>query len=264
MAAWQHSDFENHFLSLLWKGNAETVLLGFHRKGKGEGSKKDWFPKTVFLLQFLYTKEKWQDRSRGGSPMPWTQLPCRQTGWKPPPFHHAPGCSVSNPNPLPNSTNTLFCCRIREASLGHSFSARTPPVICNISLATRGTSAPCSGLDYLHWVGTDKEKVDIRFEDTFSISTDSLQWRPRKIKYSDCFSIKIVVLKICICFLGALAKGSPHWSCIARLWKRKSRLCDMLSSLGHTVWEDNQEGLFEPKRSCEKQHIHGFLCDPLI
>jgi hypothetical protein len=42
---------------------------------------------------------------------------------------------------------TLSCVMESERPLGHSSCTRTPPVICNISITTRGTSAPHSGLD---------------------------------------------------------------------------------------------------------------------
>lgn len=40
------------------KGMMELSSWDFVKKGRKEGREEDWFPKTVFLSQFLYTKEK--------------------------------------------------------------------------------------------------------------------------------------------------------------------------------------------------------------
>lgn len=62
-----------------------------------------------------------------------------------PPFHHAP--VWSSPIQIPFLTLPTFPCAAEsERPGGHSSSGRTPPVICNISFATRGTSAPRAGL----------------------------------------------------------------------------------------------------------------------
>lgn len=90
------------------------------------------------------------------------------------------------------------CCRLADLSpvpipflilstlssvrpLGHLSSTRTPPVIYNISLTTRGTSALCSGLDCpcTGWGLT--EQADTRFEDTFSILLTVLNEDPGRL-----------------------------------------------------------------------------------
>lgn len=205
MATWQDSDFETNFYHYqLWKGIADNVLLGFHQKGRGEGREEDCFSKVVSFHNSCTHKKS----DRAGAEVAQRRLsftlgtaPTQANRMAAPSISSCCRLAALSPVPIP----FLILPTLSSAGpLGHLSSTRAPPVIYNISLTTRGTSAPCSGLDCQCTGWELTEKVDTSFEDTFSISTDSLKWRPRKIKYLDGFSTKIVVLKIRIPFLGAL------------------------------------------------------------
>lgn len=172
MATWPDSDFETNFYHYqLWKGIVDTVLLGFHQKGRGEGREEDCVSKVVSFHNSCTHKKS--DRAGaelaqrrlsfplGTAPtqanrMAVLHFTTLQAGWSAPvpiPFLILPTLSSARP-------------------LGHLSSTRTPPVIYNVSLTTRGTSAPCLGLDCQCTGWGLTEKVDTSFEDTFSISTD--------------------------------------------------------------------------------------------
>lgn len=126
------SDFENNFLSLLtMERECQNYPPRILSKRKRRRQEERLVSQNSLPFLIPVQKRKVCAGKQGGSLL-----------------HFITPQANLSPIPIPFLTLPTFSSATEsERPLWHSPSARTPPVICNIPLATRGTSAPCSGLD---------------------------------------------------------------------------------------------------------------------